>query len=220
MADWTTKNEARNVFEVCINEEERRSQYGGLSICEGYYHKLYWLISSYSWIVSGWTADFWSARISGWIVVALSVPSWRSWPPLDGVDETGWTAGAESLPASIGFGIFSASWVTLSTVEWPLLLGWNIYFCYRFPVRKYRLFSSSVEHVVPYLRAHVLSPLKLESCGAITESPCSQSKNWKVAATWPNKGNSTRISVDVKTNNIYINSEDPGFKFTQDPSFL
>ena len=41
MADLTTKNEARNVFEVCINEEERRSQYGGLSICEGYYHKLY-----------------------------------------------------------------------------------------------------------------------------------------------------------------------------------
>jgi hypothetical protein len=41
MADLTTKNEARNVFEVCFTEEERRSQYGGLSICEGYYHKLY-----------------------------------------------------------------------------------------------------------------------------------------------------------------------------------
>jgi hypothetical protein len=41
MADLTTKDEARNVFEVCINEEERRSQYGGLSICEGHYHKLY-----------------------------------------------------------------------------------------------------------------------------------------------------------------------------------
>ena len=39
MADLTTKDEARNVFEVCINEEEGRSQDGELSVCEGYYHK-------------------------------------------------------------------------------------------------------------------------------------------------------------------------------------
>jgi hypothetical protein len=39
MADLTNKDEARHLFEVCINEEEGRSQDGELSVCEGYYHK-------------------------------------------------------------------------------------------------------------------------------------------------------------------------------------
>jgi|LakMenEpi03Aug12_release.lakeMendotaPanAssembly.Ray.scaffolds.fasta_scaffold658691_2 hypothetical protein len=51
--------------------------------------KWYWRMDSYSWIVSGWAADFWFAKISGWIVVAFSIHAWRSWSLLDGVGETG-----------------------------------------------------------------------------------------------------------------------------------
>jgi hypothetical protein len=47
MADLKNKDETRDVFEVCINEKERRSQNGGLSICKGYYNKNNEMILTY-----------------------------------------------------------------------------------------------------------------------------------------------------------------------------